>query len=267
MQPEFKIAIRCGYAEKYIERCIESILSQKYTNWRCQIVFDPVDSSYNKALKYKDKIGLHVNNSGVCHNNINNWRHAIYLLCCPENISNYKGYNFLLGAEMETDLTDKYVIVLLDADDWFKDENSLGIVAKYYQDNPDLLLTHGSYETYPLGLKTLNRPYTRLDFKRGIRKTRWKASHLRTFKYKLFKQIKPESLRDPSGNYLDSIPDLALMFPMLEMAGYDRIKYIPEIVYVYNRENQFNYDKIFKRKQKQDEMILRSMEPYGRIQF
>lgn len=250
MQPEFKIAIRCGYAENYIERCIESILSQKYTNWKCQIVFDPVDSSYNKAIAYYQFIGLidginnidlNINKSGICHNNIFNWCSAIDLLNCNDND----------------------VIVLLDADDWFKDENSLGIVAKYYQDNPNLLLTHGSYETYPAGIKTLNKPYTRLDFKRGIRKTRWKASHLRTFKYKLYKHIRfNESLKDPAGNYFDSIPDLALMFPMLEMAGYDRIKYIPEIVYVYNRENQFNFDKIFHKKQKQDEEILRSIKPY-----
>ena len=47
----------------------------------------------------------------------------------------------------------------------------------------------------------------------------WMASHLRTFRHDLWLKIEDSDLRDNDGNYYPTTWDLAIMFPMLEMAG------------------------------------------------
>ena len=58
--------------------------------------------------------------------------------------------------------------------------------------------------------------------------------------------------------------DLAFMFPMLEMSG-DNAKYIKEILYVYNRTNPLNEDKINHNIQLGEESIIRKKEKYSRV--
>ena len=50
-------------------------------------------------------------------------------------------------------------------------------------------------------------------------------SHQQTFYCKLFRQIKEKSLKDKEGNFFPVAYDLAIYFPMIEMAG-SRIKFI-----------------------------------------
>ena len=61
--------------------------------------------------------------------------------------------------------------------------------------------------------------------------------HPRTYKYKLFRQIKDEDLRDRDGNYYKVVGDVATILPMIEMAGPNRIKILEKVLYVYNDAN------------------------------
>ena len=76
----------------------------------------------------------------------------------------------------------------------------------------------------------------------------WRASHLRTFKHKLASQLHEEDLIDEDGQYYEMTWDQALMFPMMEMAR-ERIKFISDILYVYNDENPINDHKVDRQKQ------------------
>ena len=76
----------------------------------------------------------------------------------------------------------------------------------------------------------------------SFRKDKWRASHLRTFKYKLWKNLDKNDLKDGE-KYYEMTYDQAIMLPLLEMAS-ERSKYIPQILYVYNKDNPLNVDKI-----------------------
>jgi hypothetical protein len=162
---------------------------------------------------------------------------------------------------------DEDIMVTLDADDWLHNSDVFSIVKSYYDKYPDILLTHGSWVGYPFpNATTNNAPYTEEEFKGNIRKIPWRASHLRTFKYKLWKKVKDEDLRDGQGNYYESAWDLAMMWPMLEMAGFSRVKFIPEKLLVYNMENPNGDTRLRVRQQMYYTDYLARKTPYERVE-
>jgi glycosyltransferase involved in cell wall biosynthesis len=237
-----KIIVAGGPAENYVDKCLESIYSQTYKNWVCQVVLDPVgDNTYNKAVKHQsDKMKVQLNTT-----------------------RQYPAGN-LLEASKLLDPADDDVLIMIDADDWLATPESFSIVVSKYEKNSKLLLTYGTWESYPRAdvYKKLNFPYSLEDFKIGVRKVTWRASHLRTCKYKLWKHIKNKDLRDTSGKYFTVAGDLALMFPMLEMAGCDRTEFIPEVLYTYNMETPFNEYKTRAVDQINADQYIRSLQSY-----
>lgn len=127
------------------------------------------------------------------------------------------------------------IIVCLDADDFLCDETALQIINNAYEHDKDLLLTYGSY----VNLST-NKPGKFCGaYKDGenFRTSLWRGTHLKTFKFKLYERIPHEELKR-GGAYLRCCADRALMLPMLEMAGHERIKFIPTLIYCYNDLNK-----------------------------
>lgn len=220
------ITVGCR-AEQYINKCIDSLLSQTYLDWECCIVLDPSnDNTYTNALEYKsDKIKVFQNKEKRYA--IGNISYAVKMLSCE----------------------DDDILAWVDADDWLATDKALEIVMEYYNKNPELLVTHGSWKPFPNGkARTNNAPYSKYDFKKGIRDLSmgaWRGSHLRTMKYKVYRHINQDrEFKWPNGNWLESSYDMSLMYPALEMAGYERVKFVPEILYIYNRETKYNDDKI-----------------------
>jgi hypothetical protein len=52
----------------------------------------------------------------------------------------------------------------------------------------------------------------------------------------LFKKIKYEDLLH-EGNFFAMTWDMAIMLPMVEMASNGHVKFLPEVMYVYNHSN------------------------------
>lgn len=236
----FKIIIIGGPAENYIERCLESVLLQN-EKFKAQVVLDPVgDKTYEKALPYQcSDLKIHLNEKQM-------WALPNIIKCIE-----------LLKPE------DEDILATLDADDWFAGENTLTTVKSYYDHCPSTLVTHGSWVDYPNPENITNcAPYSESEFKNNIRNAPWKATHLRTMKYKVWKHIKDEDLRDQNGNYFKSAWDLSFMWPALEMAGFHRVKYIPERIYVYNRETPFNDEKLRSPEQQNFHRYIQNKQPY-----
>lgn len=237
----FKIAVIGGYAEKYIDRCLNSIVNQTETDWNAQIVLDPIgDKTYENSLKFSsDKIKIKLNN--IRQYGLHNIVDCINLLN-PE---------------------DEDIIITVDADDWLFSKDSLKILKDKYLENKSLLVTHGSWVGYPNpSCPTNNGAYSKEDFDKGIRKVNWRATHLRTFKYKIWKHVLDKSLKNPKGEYYRVSWDIAMMWPMLEMAGYGRVLFINEPMYVYNSETPYNDYKIDLRFQMANEKYLSGLSPY-----
>jgi len=162
------------------------------------------------------------------------------------------------------DIDDEDIIILLDGDDWLPSNNTLSHLEKVYNSS-DCLMTYGSYVYSPNGTKGVEPsayPQSVID-NNSYRQDQWRASHLRTFKYKLWDKIDQNDLQNDNGYYKVAY-DQAIMLPLLEMAG-PRAKYISEVMHVYNRVNPLNVDKTKQEEQFQTAQEVRAKKPYQRL--
>ena len=242
MNTHFKIIIPFYNVENWTKACIRSVKRQDYDNYQCIIVDDmSTDNSLSLVLEETkdDEKFLVVENTE----------------------KKYALRNIYEAIEISKPLEDD-VIVTLDGDDWFAGTNILTKLNDTYQQEK-CLLTYGSYAEYPSGRRgKFSRKIPDTIIKESsYRKNEWNASHLRTFKYKLWKKILKEDLLDSSGKFYEMAWDLSFMFPMLEMAG-ERSKYIDDILYIYNIANPINDHKVNHEKQLYYESLIRSKNPY-----
>ena len=218
MDTKFKVIVPFYNCEEWILKCVRSVVDQIDKNCEVILINDASTDNTEKIIRDTFLLGDRVkyikneNNVGALENIVT----TIASLSDPED-----------------------VIVLLDGDDWLAHNNVFTMLKEIYSD-PNIWLTYGQYEN-------LSKKYrgicAQLTNTRRYRKRHWVTSHLRTFKKHIWDKIKDEDLKDSSGNYYPMAWDLAFMYPMVEMAGLKRIKYIRDILYIYNDQNPINDDK------------------------
>lgn len=211
------ILIRGRNCEKYIEKCFNSLYHQTYQNWRAMVVLDaPEDNSYKKALPFEaNKIYIHLNEShkGLCQNM-------------------WHGIN-LIKEQLYPQPED--VICVVDADDAL-DVRALEIVNKHYE-RKGCLVTHGSYIKHSKSRKTkISKPYP-AGVK--VRRSKWRGSHLKTFKFKLWEHFPKKYLQDDNGNWGEAASDLGLMFTIMELAGLKNVRHISKPIYHWRDDTKF----------------------------
>jgi glycosyltransferase involved in cell wall biosynthesis len=165
---------------------------------------------------------------------------------------------------------DEDVIVTVDGDDWLYGRGALPRLRQIFGEG-GVTLTYGQYVTYGRYLGTWlgdvgpSRAFPpEVVEEARYRELPWAFSHLRAFKHLLWRQIRDEDLRGPSGEYFRTAWDLAMMFPMAEMAG-QKIRFVPDILYVYNRATPHNDDKLRLEEQKRTAEYIRTLPRYPRI--
>ncbi len=198
-------------ASKFIKQCADSILSQNYQNWIAIFCDDCSDDN---------SIGNIPNDSRFIIN-----RNQIRLTAL-ENIHNNIIYS---------DLQAEDIICLLDGDDFLIVPNVLDTLNVLYEPS-NTLLSYGQY-MYPNSIIGHCKAYTRASFEL-LRHGGYWASHLRTFKYKLYKEMIHQDntlscLKDTKGEFYKSCYDVAIMTPLMEIAGFDNIIFNPKPVYYY----------------------------------
>lgn len=206
-------------AEEYIERCVGSIIGQRYTNFKCYLIDDmSTDSSVDKVkemINGDDRFKLIVNTE-----------------------KKYKTLNFVDILKDET-IDDNDIVVEIDGDDWLPNSTTLTRISEAYSDEK-IWITNGNFK-YASGPIGFSSPQIKFD---TLRFDRFTASHLRTWKVFLWRNIKDEDHKDLNGVYLTINADLAYMLPMLEMAGPEHYKYLPDVNLVYNDLNPINDHKV-----------------------
>jgi len=241
---KFNVIVPFYNCEKWIGKCIQSLKRQRYKNFSCILVDDiSTDSSVEivKNLIVDDSRFRLVQNEKKKYA-LNNIVDSISLLECAS----------------------EDVILLLDGDDWLASSKALEALYGAYRGNT--LMTYGSYVLSLTGQRGPEpSEYSDEVIKtNSFRQDQWRASHLRTFKYKLWKHINLEDLKDENGEYYKMTYDQAIMLPLLEMAS-ERSKFIPEVLHVYNKENPLNVDKIKAQEQYELAQKIRNKKPYTRI--
>jgi glycosyltransferase involved in cell wall biosynthesis len=155
---------------------------------------------------------------------------------------------------------DQSIIVQLDGDDWLAHDHVLDLLNKVY-DNHKVWLTYGQFKTYPdLSIGGCKQIPANIIKTNDFRSYDWVTSHLRTFYAGLFKLIKKEDFLF-EGRFFQMTGDLATMFPMLEMAG-SRIKFVPDILHIYNRATPLNDNKVNVSLQLALDHFIRTKERY-----
>lgn len=201
---------------------IVSAAQQKYKNFRIIYINDnSSDRTYEIIKKYCEENYLeHL--ITIIHNE--------YRKGALENL-----YNAIHSCK------DYEIVVTLDGDDWFFHENVLSRINQEYRDR-DAWLTYGQFVFYPSNQPGFCAPIPeKVIQQQRYRSHQWLTSHVRTFYAGLFKKIKKEDLLIENRFYPVTW-DQAMILPMLEMAG-SHIRFIPDVLYVYNYNNPLNDEK------------------------
>ena len=240
----FKIIVPFYNVEKYISKCVKSVKLQNYENFDCYLIDDiSSDNSHDLAhqsIDGDDRFKLIKNDNK----------------------------NYALGNIAKTidraECSDDDIIIMLDGDDWFASTNTLSTLAEIY-DSKKCLLTYGSYVYNPYGNRGIEPSEYPLEVveNNSFRKDDWRASHLRSFKYSLWKKINHDDLKDSTDNYYKVAYDQAIMLPLLELAS-ERSRYIEDTLYVYNKSNPLSVDKTKAQEQFSIAQEIRAKVPYGR---
>jgi glycosyltransferase involved in cell wall biosynthesis len=77
---------------------------------------------------------------------------------------------------------------------------------------------------------------------RNYRQDKWRCTHLRSFRLKLYDQIPQWKLTQSE---IDSYPDAEILFSMMEMCGKERTGVIEEPIYRFNNHNPLSTLKVY----------------------
>lgn len=211
----FTIAIDTCNHEDWIERCLNTCLTQKYDNFEV-ILVDAVsdDKTYEIAKKYSKEFS-----------NLKIYQNEKRL---PQVA------NFLWLTELSKPGS---IVVSIDGDDWLKNNKVLKNLNETYN-SEEVWMTYGTYEEYPYrSVSHIYKSYPDDIIKNNsFRDYQWLASHLRTWRRELLLKVDKKEFKREDGEWLDTTGDQAIMFPMLELSG-DRSRYVSEVSYVYNVAN------------------------------
>ena len=241
----FKIIVPAYNAEKWAKTLVKSVKNQEYSNFECYIGDDiSTDSTLKRFKKYVGDDS------------------RFTIVANTEKKYALKNIHDLI---LESNPKPEDVLVILDGDDWFTTRYVLSKLDQYYT-SKDCNLTYGSFVECPLGEigKEASEYPEDVVKNNAYRLDTWRASHLKTFKFKLWKKINVDDLKDATGDFYEMSYDQAMMLPMLEMAG-EKALYIPEALYVYNTINPLAVNKTRAEKQHKLMLEIRAKKPYNRL--
>ena len=212
-------------SERYINNCIESVVSQDYDNYEMIVIDDAsTDNTYNIAKQWEsDKIKVIRNeeNKGAVRNQIE----SIRKYCKEDDI-----------------------VMFLDGDDSFINDNE---ILHYYNNLYDgtTEFTYGSCysmvdripliaQNYPEEIKQ-KKEYRKYKFNWNMPYT-----HLRTFKAGLLNDIDDSNFQDENKNWYKAGGDGSIFYSLIEQADPDKVKVVSDILYNYNDINPLNDYKI-----------------------
>lgn len=242
--PKFHIVSPFRNASAYLNDYLQAVDSQVCRNFKVYLIDDCSEDGSADLIPQSEKIARVVNDER---------KYAL------QNI---------VDVLLNQDIGDEDIICLVDADDRLAHKYVLSLLAEVYADK-NIMMTYGSLQ-YLDGHQRYGSPYTYEEFV-DLRKSDWRGYHLRTFKYKLFKELMRQdpdlnNLRDPEGNMLRMPYDMALLFPLMELAGFERIRFIHTPLYHYRLHEQ-NDQYVNRSEQYAGELVIRKKSRLNEVLF
>jgi glycosyltransferase involved in cell wall biosynthesis len=244
MENHFTIAIDTCNHKDWIERCLNTCLTQKYDNYEVVLV-DALsdDNTFEIAKQYAKefpKLKIYQNEVRI-----------------PQIA------NFLWLTELSKPGS---IVVSVDGDDWLKNGKVLQKLNDVYNSG-DVWMTYGTYEEFPYrDVSSIYQPYPQEVIENNsFREHKWLASHLRTYRRELFLNINLDDFKREDGEWLDTAGDQAMMLPMLEMSA-ERSRHISEALLVYNVANVTRDGALNEARQVELANYVRSKNKYTRLE-
>lgn len=212
-------------AEAYIAKCIESVVTQDYDNYRMYVIDDAsTDNSYSIAEKYQSD---HVT---VLRNDVN--QGAVY-----NQIETIKKF-----------CNDDDIVILLDGDDTLVNDNT---VFNYYNNVYDgsTEFTYGSCWSMVDNIPLISQPYPEsVKQNKTYRQHHFNwilpYTHLRTFKKHLLNSCDDAQFKDAEGKWFKAGGDGSVFYALIEAADPAKVKCLQDVVYNYNDVNPLNDYKV-----------------------
>lgn len=159
------------------------------------------------------------------------------------------------------------IVLIVDGDDWLSSSDVLTQVNHFYNQH-DCWVMYSQFN-YVDGTRGLCMPF---PSPRDIltQRARWGTSHLKTFRAGLYRQIEQvdpqySCLKNDTGEWLRFATDAALMFPLIEMAGFDKVRYNDNVLYIYNQENPNSHHHIGRESEQSNWGYVASKRPFSRV--
>ena len=244
-EQHYKIIVPFYNVENWISKCIRSMKFQDHENFQCILVDDM--STDNTVETIKKEIA-------------DDDRFVLI-----ENTDKKFALENVVEAIQVSNPESEHAIVILDGDDWLANASVLSRLNGAY-DDPQCLMTYGSYVAFPSGVPGCEPSRYPEDVinSNKFREDHWRASHLKSFKYKLWQNLNLEDLKNDKGEYYKYAYDQAFMLPFLELSA-ERTAYIQDILYSYNRSNPLNCDKVKTKEQHSCMLDIRKKRKYTRL--
>jgi glycosyltransferase involved in cell wall biosynthesis len=229
---------------EFLETCVNTLMSQKYENFKVLFVDDcSTDGSFDK-LPHDNEKAIVIKNE-IRKTALENIHNAIINHCEPDDI-----------------------VILIDGDDWLPNKNVLSYVNDFYNQN-DCWIMYGQSQ-WTDGRRGFASAYSAEEFK-NIRKSPFRVSHLRTFRAGLYQKIKEQDsefscMKDSNGEFYKMTYDVGIIFPMLEMAGAEKVAFNDTILYIYNRNNPISDDKVNQQLQWDIHTEISNKSPFNKIE-
>ncbi len=236
------VVVTCHNAHAFVEKSLRSIARQSWRNLSVAVVDDA--STDRTAEHTRDAIGDDV-------------RFRLQVL--DQRVWQAKAQQIAFAS---LDARPQEIVVLVDGDDWLLSEDALAIIHQLHHERR-LLAAYGNYITTDGEVCPWSQDYPlKAKITGTYRSVGWLAAHPKSFRYGLLRHVHESALTDSNGTYFRTAGDHALFLPILELAG-TRTGFWKQPLYVYNRANPLNEDKLYPRDQRRDALEVLAKPPYS----
>jgi glycosyltransferase involved in cell wall biosynthesis len=244
-QNKLKVLVPFYNAGQYLEKCVDSILSQDYRDF--QVIF--LDDASTDGAANRVPVGDHrvtLIRNEIRSGGTRNFHRMLRDWCDPDDIA-----------------------VMIDGDDWLANSIALAEIDRFYREY-DCWVMYGQF-LYSTGAYGFCKPYPDRETFSRLRDV-WYSSHIKTFRAGLYHKIEGQDpayscIKDASGRWYTSACDMAIMYPVMELAGFDRVKYNDTVLYIYNVENPLCNFKLRRNQQLQNNLEIIKKRPFKQTQL
>jgi glycosyltransferase involved in cell wall biosynthesis len=219
MDNRFVIVIGSYNNEQWVRQNLDCILSQTYQNWK--VIY------YNACSE--DKTGEIVQEYAAKEPRIQ------YFTSDERHRKNW----FFEQTMKNGWVRDNDIVVVLDGDDFFANEEVLNYMNEVYNQS-NCWVTYGGMIVWNGGDSTQeafpqnSEPPFEVKRDKLYRQDMWRYSHMRTCRGFLWNRLNVSDLKSVHDGEYMTLDDLSTVYAFLEMSPADKIFRVPETIYIWN---------------------------------